>query len=533
MGVSGRGCIECRFFSEDVAVEIAQALRPLAEWPPRLDPLNDYLSRFGLGRPIRGGEHGDFPLSMGVEQPDARTIRCYASCDNVSNVDNLFDELRPAFVGLGSERIYQVSESGSEFVSFFSRNAVGQVNQYETCWGEGRLDEQLFHIIRNEDGWTLDAFLEIEEIRDPSKRPDDGIEVFEADAPFKGLPKAGKTAVRVSVWREDSLYGFVDASGCVITEPIYPRALPYCEGLAAIKGDSGFEYIDRAGNKAFDRVFDYVGCFSRGFAAVMAKDEGGRLRSLLVDRKGNTKLDIGTAKSFNLSWDYLGASRLRVSQSSLHDGLAPFSARDESMGYMDVAGNIVIEPRFRMCDNFREGVGCVEFGAKKTALDTQGHTIVEGQFDLLSGAQGGMIIGRKPGRTSYFDKAGQLIFELPHPGGGDYGEFHERMAVICLPNPREGGVGRGLVHDTGKIVLEPVFHSISPFQAGIAVACYRGTWGLLNADLAFRRFPPEVQSNDYKYDVTNVPGVLHVYADDGKRQGIADLDGRVIYMPPR
>jgi len=82
-------------------------------------------------------------------------------------------------------------------------------------------------------------------------------------------------------------------------------------------------------------------------------------------------------------------------------------------------------------------------------------------------------------------------------------------------------------------VLEPVFSHISAFQKGIATACYRATWGLLNTDLAFRKFPDDVQSKGCEYDVTNVPGVLRLHADQRKRQGIADLDGRVIYLPER
>ena len=253
MGVSGWNQVECRFLSESVVMDVARALESFRESPLRLDPLNEYLASRGLGKPIRGGEYGRTPSQgVWVEQVDPRTIRYGAYDDRAHDIDDLFDELSSAFLQLGVEHFYEVRESESDFVCFYSRNQSGQANNYTTNYGEGRLDKQLFDIVRREEGWSLDDFLEIEEFRDPSKRPDDAVEVLAADAPFEGLPKSGKTAVRVSVLRDRWFYGFVDGGGQIIAEPIYPGALPFSEGLAAIKGDTGFEYIDRAGCRAFD-----------------------------------------------------------------------------------------------------------------------------------------------------------------------------------------------------------------------------------------------------------------------------------------
>ena len=95
----------------------------------------------------------------------------------------------------------------------------------------------------------------------------------------------GLAAVRVKVG-DDNKWGFIDASGAMVIEPRFAGATFFSEGLAAVMLSSFFDgkqvYIDRSGDVVIDREFDVCYPFEPTGTTTVVEDEEGRT----IDRTG-------------------------------------------------------------------------------------------------------------------------------------------------------------------------------------------------------------------------------------------------------
>lgn len=98
-------------------------------------------------------------------------------------------------------------------------------------------------------------------------------------------------------------YGFINARGEVAISFKYTNALPFSQGVAAVAIDSSWFFIDRDGRQLFINRFSDVSSFS--------------------------------------------------------DSLAAFTQDGENWGYVDMSGNIVIEPLYEIAEDFAGGFGIV------------------------------------------------------------------------------------------------------------------------------------------------------------------------------
>jgi hypothetical protein len=102
---------------------------------------------------------------------------------------------------------------------------------------------------------------------------------------------------------KDDKYGFVDRSGQVAISLKYTDALPFSQGIAAVGIDGNWFFIDKTGKQAFISRYSNVLSFSDSLAAVTP------------------------------------------------DG--------ENWGYIDMAGNFVIQPAFESAEDFVNGFGII------------------------------------------------------------------------------------------------------------------------------------------------------------------------------
>lgn len=169
-------------------------------------------------------------------------------------------------------------------------------------------------------------------------------------------------------------------------------------------------------------------------------------------------------KRRNLRWL---AALCAVSVCQLGSNLQALADSKEPMwGYVDQAGKMVIEPKYRDAGTFSEGLAPVgmdsENGYVSGFIDNSGKMAIEAQFEEAHGFSEGMAAVRLPDKGAlvqrygadsarkwgFIDKSGKFVIE-PQYEGAD--AFSDGVAAVCLDNKW------GYIDKTGRFVIMPKF----------------------------------------------------------------------------
>ena len=150
-------------------------------------------------------------------------------------------------------------------------------------------------------------------------------------------------------------YGFIDKSGIEMSPTEFDFAENFSNGLALIKQNNSYFYINNLGNKVIDgKEFWTMESFSEGFAVVEIKFKYG-----YIDKTGQLVIPViyDNAYEFN-------------------EGLAVVGI-NEKFGFIDKSGKIIVPIIFDSADNFSEGVAMVVKDGKKMFIDKIGKVVLE------------------------------------------------------------------------------------------------------------------------------------------------------------
>lgn len=224
------------------------------------------------------------------------------------------------------------------------------------------------------------------------------------------------------------LYGFMDVHGRWVVAPNYDDALPFSEGLAAVRHGAKWGYVDATGRRVIELRFSAATPFSEGVAAV-AVGEGQQF----IDPSGSTVIAGPFERAFPFhgglaavqiggQWGFIDRSGAvivtpqfdEIDERTLREfdwthlpcfseGLCAARA-GELWGYINRSGAWAIAPRFEQASWFREGLAAVrvassEENAKTGFIDRRGHWIIEPRFESalwFSGGRAIAMVGRPP-----------------------------------------------------------------------------------------------------------------------------------------
>ena len=249
--------------------------------------------------------------------------------------------------------------------------------------------------------------------------------------------------------RNDKAWGYIDNLGRTVLPFVYqvPEVGDFSGGMAFI----GDRYIRTDGNPAFeDRTFESGLPFSHGLAAVQSGGKWG-----FIDATGKFVI-----------------APLYEAAGSFSSGLAPVR-RDGLWGYVDAEGHIKIPPRYIYAEEFSEGLAAVEVRGRIGFIDTKGHTAIEPRFDEA----GRFVYGLAPARlqTNYrgwgfINTQGRIIISHRFNAAGP---FSDRLAPVATD-------GRwGFINTRGERVLSNQYDEARPFNEGLAAVCQDGKWGYI------------------------------------------------------
>lgn len=236
----------------------------------------------------------------------------------------------------------------------------------------------------------------------------------------------------------DGKFGYIDKTGKFVIEPVYMRAEPFRQGLAAVNpfpapaAVGGRTFIDKSGKVVAPASQNCID-FSEG-----------------VFLAGNGRYDSGR-RLF-----YLSEAGARITSEEFEDarifseGLAAVAPKFDSAnenkayGYVDKSGKIVIKPGFdisgnNLAGNFRHGRAVVSrtvedaLGNRSNLhgiVDTSGRFLVKPSYSHISSYCDGLARALIDNHTVYLDMNGKVAIETRSVWGNS---FSEGLAAVMEP----------------------------------------------------------------------------------------------------
>ena len=151
------------------------------------------------------------------------------------------------------------------------------------------------------------------------------------------------------------------------------------------------------------------------------------------------------ASTTTLATDQTGGTRLYPASPAVD------LSQEAVHGYVDSAGDWVIEPRFKWEREFSEGLAAVEIDRKIGYIDETGTVVIEPMFDYAQSFSEGLAVAG--GGCGYIDKTGAWVIK---PRFQAAAPFSEGLAgVECAPGDNDSLEGYGFIDKTGRWVIAP------------------------------------------------------------------------------
>lgn len=251
-------------------------------------------------------------------------------------------------------------------------------------------------------------------------------------------------------------WGYIDKTGKEVI-PItleYDEVYPFSEGMASVWiGDKG-GYIDKTGKEIVAPIYAHAWGFSNGLARVMREDG----HTGYIDKTGKVVIPLRYENGKALSFS---------------NGVA-WAAIDNKWGLIDKTGKAVVDfnyddvKEFSYYYGFSEGLSPYCLNGKWGIIDTNGNEVTPPIFDWINsvGFNGGVVSGKLDGKAVIIDKSGSYIIVSNNKEMyvqryntsvglfsyqiGDYWGYMDKAGNVVIPN-KYTGVGE--FHDGLSISL--------------------------------------------------------------------------------
>ena len=251
--------------------------------------------------------------------------------------------------------------------------------------------------------------------------------------------------------------GYIDRNGNIVIKPQFNRAWEFVGDLALVeitkryRGDERvMAYINTQGKL---NIVEGASTYSEGVAIVGSPENGIKV----IDTIGKVVIKLPE----EVSW----------TNRKFSDGMATIQLKNcipydtcGKLGFVNRLGQVVIEPKFRMAEDFHEGLAAVTIGNDEWFfIDKTGKEITKQRFHGLWGVTtdfseglAGVKIGDKWG---YINKTGEIVIPPQFEGAKKFSEGLAAVQVGCL---------WGYVDKTGTFIIKPQFRYALEFSEGLA-----------------------------------------------------------------
>ena len=249
--------------------------------------------------------------------------------------------------------------------------------------------------------------------------------------------------------RSNDLWGYIDHTGRVAIP--FTWKVPEVGAFSAGVAFTGSAFIDMQGNPLFDgKIFDEALPFSEGLAAVQTDGQWG-----FIDLTGR----------FAISPIYEGAGRFSK-------GMAPVK-KDGLWGYIDNQGRMLIAPRFLRAAPFSGSLAAVEMEGRVGYVDRSGRFAIVPKYDEGGSFGDGLAPVRGPSSRNdwgYVDVRGREVIPRQFNRAGMYSNGFAPVATDARC---------GYIDVRGVLVIEALYDDARPFSEGLAAVERDGRWGYI------------------------------------------------------
>jgi hypothetical protein len=248
-------------------------------------------------------------------------------------------------------------------------------------------------------------------------------------------------------------WGFIDKTGKEIIPLKYDGAHSFSEGLVVVELNEKYGFIDTTGKEVIPLKYDDAWSFSEGLANVKLNGKWG-----IIDKTGKEVIP----PKYDDAW-------------SFSEGLAMVKL-NAKYGFIDKTGKEVIPLKYDRAGYFSEGLVWIELNEKYGFIDTTGKEVIPPKYDgaYSYGAypfREGLARVKLNEKYGFIDTTGKEVIPLKYD---DAYPFREGLAMVKL-NDKWGGIDT-----TGKEVIPPKYDDAWSFSEGLAMVELNGKWGFID-----------------------------------------------------
>lgn len=287
-------------------------------------------------------------------------------------------------------------------------------------------------------------------------------------------------------------YGYIDWKGTIVIPTVYEVAYSFVNNMAQVKSDGKWGCIDRSGNTVIPMIYDYFSDFSEDLAVVRAGD---KCSFIDVNGKKVFPIDFDEANGF-----YKGRARVTY---------------NGKKGIIDKTGAFIVPAKYRDIESFEEGKAGVRLNDKWGFIDENGKEIIPAIYDYVTSFSNGMAAVKLNGKWGYIDSAGNLAVPAIYDNSNPFGKTAGEIWI----NGKHGAVDR-----TGKIIVPAEYDYVDEYDN--EEECFKvgqnGKVGMY--DKSGRLVIPVVYDNLLIND-----GMALMNQND--KWGVIDFTGKVLIQP--
>ena len=354
------------------------------------------------------------------------------------------------------------------------------------------LKKEKFHILVKEDGCFKLSPNSYDKIIDPFIIRDDAFRfIDDASSEMAGFNHYSNHRYETQYIgaSKNGKFGFVDIKNGFkwIIEPKYENVQSFKEGLAAVKFDGKWGYIDYDGEIVIDFEYDYVFDFFNDLSIVANGTLGyGDRKWGVIDKSGKKILDPNTSP-YKRIFSFYEPNIAKAYKDSF-----------SSITAIDRKGNVLLEGLHDVGD--KGGPISPYFGfIYNSHLCVSAKEKKSGQNDFVYGAfdvNGNWVVDLQGNYETVHQKARVLELSegsiLPHRGDSSWGYINNKNEWIISPQYQyamkfvdDRAIAKindyyGVINKENEVVIPFEFSKINRFSRNLATAQKDGAWGIID-----------------------------------------------------
>jgi hypothetical protein len=196
----------------------------------------------------------------------------------------------------------------------------------------------------------------------------------------KTWDEAGEFIEGLAMVKENGKWGFIDTLGKKLIEIKYDVVSNFTKGAAMVKQGNDFFQVNKKGESISSAKYEAAGVPNNGTFPVQKDGQAG-----LIDFKGNVIIDFKYNSILYMSEDRVWA------------------AKDGKWGLLDNKGKALTEFIYQGAYDFKDGFARVVLNDKIGVVNKSGKLVVPAEYQSLGSIYKGAILGIKPAETVFYN----------------------------------------------------------------------------------------------------------------------------------